>query len=132
MVQAQVETEPRHRIRKQETTLSLSEVAGYLQEHLGQKLTAFLSGVGDPKTVGRWVSGKVQPPFTRGVRLRTAYDATRLIVDKIGDETARGWFLGSSQFLHHTAPAVVLHDAKTPDECRHIMPAAISFVEGAY
>ncbi len=111
---------------------SLPEVARFLQEHLGQKLTAFLSGVGDPKTVGRWAAGKVQPPFTREVRLRSAYDAARLIVDKIGAETARAWFLGTSSFLDYTAPAVVLHEAETPEEYRHIVPAAISFLEGAY
>ena len=130
MAQAQLATKPR--TQQQKAALSLSEVARYLQEHLGQKLTAFLGGVGDPKTVGRWASGKIQPPFTREVRLRSAYDAAHLIVDQIGDETARAWFLGTSSFLDHMAPAVVLHDAKTPEECRHIVPAAISFVEGAY
>lgn len=132
MAEAQLATKPRPRTPKQEPAPSLSEVASYLQEHLGQKLTAFLGGVGDPKTVGRWASGKIRPPFSREVRLRSAYDAARLIVDQIGDETARAWFLGTSSFLDHTAPAVVLHDAKTPEECRHIVPAAISFLEGAY
>ena len=127
MAQAQLATKPR-----QEAAPALAEVASYLQEHLGQKLTAFLAGVGDPKTVGRWASGKIQPPFTREVRLRSAYDAARLIIEQIGDETARAWFLGTSSFLDHTAPAVVLHDATTPEECRHIVPAAISFLEGAY
>ena len=132
MARAQVATKPQRGSGGQEAALSLSEVASYLQEHLGQKLTAFVGGVEDPKTVGRWASGKIQPPFTRAVRLRSAYDAARLIVDRIGDDTARAWFLGTSSFLDHTAPAVVLHDAKTPEECRHIVPAAISFVEGAY
>ena len=65
MKASQLATKPR-----QEKVLTLSEVAGYLQEHLGQKLTAFLSGVSDPKTVGRWASGKLNPAFTREVRLR--------------------------------------------------------------
>ncbi len=135
MTQAQVTTTPRSRPRRnreRQRALSLPEVARYLQEHLGQKLTAFLTGVSDPKTVGRWAAGKVQPPFTREVRLRSAHDAARLIVDQIGDETARAWFLGTSSFLDYTAPAVVLHEAETPEECRHIVPAAISFLEGAY
>ncbi len=132
MVQTQAAAKFHKRFSGRDLAPSLPEVARYLQEHLGQKLTAFLSGVGDPKTVGRWAAGKVQPPFTREVRLRSAYDATRLIVDKIGGETARAWFLGTSSFLDYTAPAVVLHEAETPEECRHIVPAAISFLEGAY
>ncbi len=135
MPQAQVATKPRSRIRRtreRQNVPALPGVARYLQEHLGQKLAAFLSGVADPKTVGRWASGKVQPPFTKEVRLRSAYDAARLITDRLGDETARAWFLGTSSYLDYTAPAVVLHEAETPEECRHIVPAAISFLEGAY
>lgn len=132
MAHAQVPPRSLTQTRKQEAAPSLPEVASYLQEHLGQQLTAFLSGVDDPKTVGRWASGKMRPPFTREVRLRSAYDAARLIVERIGDETARAWFLGTSSFLDQTAPALVLHDATTPEECRHIVPAAISFLEGAY
>ena len=132
MAEAQLATKQERRASGRELTPGLTEVAGYLQEHLGQKLTAFLSGVTDPKTVGRWVSGKIEPPYSREIRLRSAYDAARLIVDQVGGETARAWFLGTSPFLDHTAPAVVLHDAKTPEECRHIVPAAISFLEGAY
>lgn len=120
------------RIPVQADAPSLPDVARYLQDHLGQKLTAFLSGVSDPKTVGRWAAGKVQPPFAKEVRLRSAYDATRLICDRIGDESARAWFLGTSSFLAYTAPAVVLHGAETPEECRHIVPAALSFLEAAY
>ena len=132
MAQAAVVTEPERQTGRHDLAPGLSEVAGYLQEHLGQKLTAFLSDVTDPKTVGRWASGKIEPSFKREVRLRSAYDAARLLVDQVGEETARAWFLGTSPFLEHTAPAVVLHDAKNPEECRHIVPAAISFLEGAY
>ncbi len=127
MAHAQLATKP-----PQQVAPALAEVAGYLQKHLGQKLTAFLAGVGDPKTVGRWASGRIQPAFTREVRLRSAYDAARLLVEQIGDETARTWFLGTSSFLDYTAPAVVLHDATTPEECRYIVPTAISFLESAY
>lgn len=117
---------------RRHTAPTLPEVASYLQDHLGQQLTAALSGVGDPKTVGRWVSGKVKPPFVREVRLRAAYDAATLIIEEIGKDAARAWFLGSSPYLDYTAPAVVLHDARTPAEARHVVPAAISFLEGAY
>ena len=132
MPQSEVATKPRTRSRQRQRVAAVPEVARYLQEHLGQKLTAFLSGVGDPKTVGRWASGKSHPLFTKEVRLRTAYDAARLITDRVGDETARAWFLGTSSYLDHTSPAVVLHEAQTPEECRHIVPAAVSFLEGAY
>lgn len=118
--------------KKTQDSASLPVIARYLQDHLGQKLTAFLSGATNPKTVGRWVAGKSRPTFEKEVRLRSAYDAARLISDRIGDETARAWFLGTSPYLDHTAPAVVLHEAEDPAQCRKIVPAAISFLEGAY
>ena len=132
MAQAQATTRAARQSQARRQPASIGEVAQYLQENLGQQLTAVLSGVRDPKTVGRWISGKAEPPFVREVRLRSAYDAARLIVEQVGADSARAWFLGSSPFLDHTAPALVLHDAKTPEECRHIVPAAISFLEGAY
>ena len=114
------------------TLSTTTQVARYLQEHLGQKLAAVAVGANDPKTVGRWAAGKVSPPFVREIRLRAAYDATRLIVDQDGDETARAWFLGASPFLDYESPALVLSQAKTVQECRGIVPAAISFLEDAY
>lgn len=132
MPQAHATTTARRRGQAQRQPAATGEVARYLQEHLGQRLTAFLSGVKDPKTVGRWIAGRVEPPFAREIRLRSAYDAAHLIIDQIGEESARAWFLGTSPYLDHTAPAVVLHDAETPEECRHIVPAALSFLEGAY
>jgi hypothetical protein len=114
------------------TLSTTAQVARYLQEHLGQKLAAVAVGAHDPKTVSRWAAGKVSPPFVREIRLRAAYDATRLIVDQDGDETARAWFLGASPFLDYESPALVLSQAKTVQECRGIVPAAISFLEDAY
>lgn len=110
----------------------IAEVATYLQGHLGQQLVAAIAGVSDPKTVGRWASGKNEPPATREWRLRSAYEATRLIAAQTDAGTARAWFLGSSPFLEGRPPAVALHDATTPQDASRIVPAALSFLEGSY
>ena len=110
----------------------IAEVASYLQGHLGQQLVAAIAGVSDPKTVGRWASGKNEPPATREWRLRSAYEATRLIAEQTDAGTARAWFLGSSPFLEGRAPVVALHDAARPQDVSRIVPAALSFLEGSY
>jgi len=110
----------------------IAEVVTYLQGHLGQQLVAALAGVSDPKTVGRWAGGKNEPPATREWRLRSAYEATRLIAEQTDAGTARAWFLGSSPFLEGRPPAVALHDAATPQDVSRIVPAALSFLEGSY
>jgi hypothetical protein len=40
---------------------STSDVVGYLQEVLGQKLVAHIAGVSDPRTVARWAAGERAP-----------------------------------------------------------------------
>ena len=53
---------------------SIADVAAFLQDALGQKLVAFMVGVEDPKTVGRWASGKRLPKDLEAERrLRDAH-----------------------------------------------------------
>jgi hypothetical protein len=44
-------------IEKQAKTAKIQQIANYLQKNLGQKITAYLSGLKDPKVVGLWSSG---------------------------------------------------------------------------
>src|SRR5437868_11539768 len=48
-------------VTKTRPAAEMQQVVGYLQEHLGQKATAYLSGVDNVRLVGRWVQGKAQP-----------------------------------------------------------------------
>ncbi|MCW2985241.1 MAG: hypothetical protein JWR63_2811, partial [Conexibacter sp.] len=63
------------------TRLDVTEIATYLQGQLGQKLTAYVAGVTDPKMVGRWAAGKAAPRDEREMRLRDAFKATRMVVE---------------------------------------------------
>lgn len=109
-----------------------SEMARYLQEHLGQKLTAYLAGLKNAKTVGQWTQGRVEPPAITRERLRAAYHATELFLMAYGDRTAQGWFFGANASLNDRAPAAVLREAETPEEMALIAPLARAFVRGAH
>lgn len=109
-----------------------SEMATYLQEHLGQKLTAYLAGLRNAKMVGQWAQGKVSPPAVTRERLRAAYHATLLLSGSYGDEAARGWFFGANSSLDDRAPAAVLREAEDPDEMAAVAPLARAFVRGAH
>jgi hypothetical protein len=39
----------------------ISEIAGYLQEILGQKLIAHIADESDPSTVALWAAGQIPP-----------------------------------------------------------------------
>jgi hypothetical protein len=119
-------------IEREATVGRISDLAGYLQKHLGQKLTAYLSGLDHAKTVGLWVAGKAEPREPAKARLRSAYQAARFLVDTYDAETARAWFFGSNTRLDDRAPAYVLRHGTTPEELGSVVPAAREFVEAAH
>ncbi|MFY9825124.1 MAG: hypothetical protein WAM82_27345 [Thermoanaerobaculia bacterium] len=129
---AGVSTEPETRtsqIERQAVTSDISQVAGYLQQHLGQKVTAYLSGISDSKLVGQWASGKVQPRPAPTFRLRTAYQAARYLVDAYDSETAQAWFFGTNSKLDGRAPALALREGEDPKVWSSVVSVAKAFVE---
>lgn len=116
-------------IERQSVTSDISKVASYLQEHLGQKVTAYLSGVKDAKLVGQWAAGKVQPRPMPKHRLRSAYQAARYLVDAYDSETAQAWFFGRNSQLAGRAPAFALREGKDPEDWSFVVTAAKTFVE---
>jgi hypothetical protein len=122
-------TDLRESIEREATMLDISRIAGYLQAHLGQKVTAYLAGIDNAKTVGLWISGGAGPRDLPKTRLRYAYQAARLIIEAYGDETAKAWFFGSNTLLDDEAPAYVLRYGTTPDDLRLVIPAARNLVQ---
>jgi hypothetical protein len=112
------------------TRLDVAAVATYLQLQLGQKLTAYVAGVTDPKMVGRWAAGKARPRDEREMRLRDAFKATRMLVDAYGAPTAKAWWVGSNTRLDDRAPAAVVRHAADPEALRYVVPAARAFAGG--
>jgi hypothetical protein len=107
-------------------------LALYLQEHLGQRLTAYLAGLNNGRMVGEWSRGKAAPPALTRERLRVAYQATRLFLLRYSDQAAQGWFFGANATLDQRAPASVLRDAQSPDELALIVPLVRAFMRGAH
>jgi hypothetical protein len=119
-------------IERATVTLPVSDVARYLQDTLGQQVVAYITGLKDPKMVGRWAANKGEPrSAATHMRLRYAYEVTRLLADAYGPETARAWLFGSNTRLDDEAPAYLLRYAETPEDIRFIVPAARALVGGA-
>jgi hypothetical protein len=107
---------------------SIAEIAAALQARLGQQVTAYLSGVKDAKTVGRWARGKAKPCELCELRLRAAYPVAELLDSAYGTDTARAWFFGTNTRLGGEAPAHLLRHGEPP--FRELLPAARAFVQG--
>jgi len=108
---------------EQASELAITEVTSALQTVLGQRLTALIGGVRDPKLVAEWVRGARTPPAETQARLRSAWDVTRLLLQADAPDTIRAWFIGMDPFLDDQPPAVVM--ASDPDR---VLRAAHSFL----
>jgi hypothetical protein len=114
-------------VERDASLLSSGELARYLQDHLGQKLTAYLSGLKDPKMVGQWASGKARPREAAQVRLLIAFQAARMLVDAYGADAAKAWFLGTKDALGDEAPAWTLRHSADPEEMWPVASLAKEF-----
>jgi hypothetical protein len=84
-------------------------MAGHLQSLFGQRVTAFITGVDDPKTVGRWIRGQA-PQESHCRRLQDAFHVLSLLEIAESPQVARAWFLGMNPDLDDQSPAAVLAD----------------------
>lgn len=118
-------------IERRATVEKISVIAAFLQHVLGQKLTAYLAGLNDPKVVGVWAQGKAQPRDLPAFRMRCAYKVASLLLDAYGAETTKSWFFGTNTRLDDEAPAYLLRHSKVPEDLRFIVPAAKAFILSA-
>lgn len=115
------------RAHRQSVHASVAEVAGYLQELLSRRLTAYIAGVKDARTVTRWASGEVENArYENEQRLRTAYEIAQLLVRFDSPRVVKAWFIGLNPQLGDVSPAEAIHDG----ELKEAMSAARAFVAG--
>ena len=119
------------KVSEEAARLPVNEIAEFLQQHLGQRMTAYISGVTDPKMVSRWIAGRNTPRDEPKMRLREGYQVVRLLVGAYGDETAKAWLFGSNTRLDDQAPAYVLRHASNWEDLRFVVPAARMFAGAA-
>ncbi len=107
------------------TTRPIREVASYLQETVGQRITAALAGLADAKQIGRYARvGGPEPRDVTERRLREGYKVVRMLVDAYDDKTARAWLFGTNTRLDDRAPVEVLGDASDTADFAMVVQAA--------
>lgn len=65
-------------------------------------------------------------------RLRSAYEATRVLDTAYGSEMARSWFFGENSRLGGMAPAIIVRDMDTEQGLSDVIDAAYTFVGPAF
>jgi hypothetical protein len=103
---------------------NIADVAGYLQEVLGQKLVAHIAGVSDPRSVARWTAGERAPRAEYEQHLRCAYQTFQLLLAEESSQTVRAWFLGLNPQLDDQSPAECIREG----DFRNVLLAAKAFL----
>lgn len=103
-----------------------AEKAAFPRDLVRQKLTALMSGIDDPKAVGKWARSERAPRGAVAQRLRDAFQVATLLAMGESPQTARSWLLEMNPLLGDRAPASVF--AVEPDGGVVVMRAARSFL----
>ena len=95
----------------------VSEIAGFLQELLSRRLTAYIAGVTSGKTISRWASGEVAEVRDHETerRLRTSYEIAQLLLDRDSAQTVKAWFIGLNPQLGDVSPSEAIREGRLKD-----------------
>lgn len=113
------------RVDDEAATMSISQIAAYLQEHVGQRVAAALAGLADARQVGRYT--REDGPDPHGVterRLREGYKVVRTLIEAYDEKTARAWLFGTNSRLDDQAPVEVLGAATETVQFADVIRAA--------
>jgi len=105
---------------------SVADIAGYLEEHLGRRLTALMVGIADSREVGRWAKGEYTPRHDSEVALRAGYQVFQLLADVESPHTVRAWFIGMNPQLDDESPV----EAIAAGRQRSVLAAARAYASG--
>jgi len=105
--------------------VSISDIASFLTENLGPKLTALIAGV-DAKTISRWAGLSQAPREEAEKRLRSAFMVFQMLQNVEANPTVRAWFIGMNPQLDDASPAEALSDG----HFKEVLAAARAFMAG--
>jgi len=117
---------PPARLHDRSVRASVSDLAGRLQGLLSRRVTAYMVGVKDAKTINRWASGEVDAIRDSDVerRLRTAYEISTMLLAVDSPRTVKAWFVSLNPQLDDLTPVEAIRSGRERDA----LVAARSFV----
>lgn len=105
--------------------MSIREIATYLQDRVGQRLSAAIADLTDAKQIRRYThEAGPQPHATTDRRLRGGYKVVRMLVDAYDDETAKAWLFGTKTRMDDRARIEVLGAATQTADFSTVVQAA--------
>lgn len=113
---------------RESIAIPLGDLVSALQEKFSRRLTAYMAGVDNAKTVTRWASGEVSSirDYEMEQRLRTAYETFLLLANFESVNTVKAWFIGLNPQLDDVAPIDAIREGRLKD----VLAAARAFTIG--
>jgi len=122
-MRTQVEQGAAHR---ESVGADIADIAGFLQENLGQNLVAHLSGISDRKLVGQWARREHKPRPASEAALRATYQVFKLLEAQDSPHVVRAWFIGINPQLQGESPIAEISEG----HFREVYMAANAFAAG--
>jgi hypothetical protein len=110
------------------TAASFAEIVRQLSETLGKKLTAYLAGIKDTRSIDRWIAG-AEAYKGADERLRRAYVVALTLRESDHSRVVQAWFTGLNPELDDRSPLRLLAEG-TEDDARAVLGAARAFRAG--
>lgn len=110
--------------------LAFPDLVTALAGLIGKKLIAYIASIKTVRTVDKWMSG-TEPYRGPDTRLRTAYQAAKLISTRYQPQVIQSWFMGLNPDLEDRAAATLLRDGEIEVVGPAVLRAARAFVSGA-
>lgn len=119
------------RAYKDSVVLPTHELAQYLLDHLGERITTVGVGLADARQVRSWSGETANPHPDREQRLRLLYRAARCVIEAYSDQTAQAWLRSANPQLDDSPPLLVIADWDDQAAAQQAVVAAVrAFLEG--
>jgi len=109
--------------------LPIPEIVKQLVGLIGRKLTAYVGGVRDVRTVDRWMNGS-ELYGDAEQRLRFAFQLVRMLAEKEDPTVIQSWLTGLNPELGDRVPLRLMRENDLETVAPEIMGAARAFLVG--
>ena len=109
--------------------LPMPDLLSTLTSRIGKKLTAYVTGVDDVRTIESWIAGEPSPKDAER-RLRLTYQIVMTLTIADTPAVAQAWLLGINPELDDRVPLRLLREGNLDQVSGDIAGAARAFLAG--
>ncbi len=129
MVAATTLPRPGLEAHRESISLAFPELVARLTGLIGRKLSAYIGGVKDIRTVEGWMKGNT-PYGDAEPRLRLAFQVVRTLIDHDSPRIVQAWLTGVNPELGDRIPLRLMREGDLNVVGPEVMAAARAFIAG--